>query len=388
LRKEKRLELSVEEIEHLYKNKEFKEIDRYLIYDLEDTKLLCDYLLPAHYNLLECLPEKFYIQHAIYYSTANMWDSIISEYYRNKPQPEPDAKVRYSGGLCYVNPGLYRNAAKIDITSMYPHIMLLYRLYSRKDTEQIMLRVLKYLTGRRLEYKELAKKGDEKAGVKEKSLKILINSAYGFLGTSGRAYNDMEAAASITAHGRAILQVMIDKISSVGSHIIEYDTDGIIFQHSTPEELHYAVQNSLPAGFTVTLEWKDRSIYIPAKKNYIAFNSKNEPLEIKGNKFKGSHINRISKEFPMRYIQSYLDSPESAEKYYNTIIHSIKNRRIDPDILAIRKAITAIEKTIRKIPVWHADRKDFTTDGRRYSINYYFGQINKIKNEIDRVIKK
>ncbi|OBQ31647.1 MAG: hypothetical protein AN487_23840, partial [Anabaena sp. CRKS33] len=74
------------------------------------------------------------------------------------------------------------------------------------------LSILDYLTRERLRLKELGKAGDLAAKQAEAALKVLINSLFGFYGTSGVGFNDMEAAALVTAYGRRILRFMIDVI--------------------------------------------------------------------------------------------------------------------------------------------------------------------------------
>lgn len=66
------------------------------------------------------------------------------------------------------------------------------------------LSILDYLTRERLRLKELGKAGDLAAKQAEAALKVLINSLFGFYGTSGVGFNDMEAAALVTAYVRRI----------------------------------------------------------------------------------------------------------------------------------------------------------------------------------------
>jgi len=69
----------------------------------------------------------------------------------------------------------------------------------------------------------LGKAGDLAAKQAEAALKVLINSLFGFYGTSGVGFNDMEAAALVTAYGRRILRFMIDVIEKAGGIQVESD---------------------------------------------------------------------------------------------------------------------------------------------------------------------
>ncbi len=226
LRDERRLELTADEIKDEYVNGRYEKIIEYLKYDLDDTALLLNHLLPSYYYQKSVLP-KWSIYDLVYRGNASKWNAIVQGFYRDTPMA--DDKVDYEGGLCWAKQGLYRNCCKIDVQSLYPSIMLNYRVHSRKDKDAKMLSVLKYLTDERLRLKELAKKGDVEAKRMQSALKVIINSAYGFLGTEKVAFNDYQAAAKVTAYGREILKHMIKTVESCGGVVCEADTDGIFF---------------------------------------------------------------------------------------------------------------------------------------------------------------
>jgi DNA polymerase I len=144
--------------------------------------------------------------------------------------------------------GLHKHIAKIDVSSLYPSIMLKYGICSRKDTRRVGLSILDYLTRERLRLKELGKAGDLAAKQAEAALKVLINSLFGFYGTSGVGFNDMEAAALVTAYGRRILRFMIDVIEKAGGIQVESDTDGVFFSHTEPLLIFERLQNALPTA--------------------------------------------------------------------------------------------------------------------------------------------
>jgi len=63
----------------------------------------------------------------------------------------------------------------------------------------------------------------------KKSLKILINRFFGFLGFAQGHFADFDAAARVTQIGRDLLKKMIDWLNRHGAKVIEVDTDGIYF---------------------------------------------------------------------------------------------------------------------------------------------------------------
>lgn len=150
---------------------------------------------------------------------------------------------------------MFYHTAKLDVASLYSSIMLSYRIHSCKDVEGWLLRVLKWLTQKRLEYKRLAKeKNDRAAEWMQQSLKVLMNSVYGFYGTSGYPFNEM-GAAEVARLGRELLALIIATIKDLGVIVAEANTDGVIFSHPQPKKVEEAVNAALPAGFKVELEF-------------------------------------------------------------------------------------------------------------------------------------
>jgi hypothetical protein len=103
-------------------------------------------------------------------------------------------------------------------------------------------------------------------------LKILINSFYGFYGTSGLPFADWRIAANITAKGRELLSKMMER-ASVRGKVVEADTDGIIVSlPSAPtEEDHRFFEGLLQEeGYTIETAQYDACL-LRAMKNYSLF---------------------------------------------------------------------------------------------------------------------
>jgi hypothetical protein len=131
---------------------------------------------------------------------------------------------------------------------------------------------LKELTELRLHYKRLAKQGDAEANALQNALKILINSFYGFYGTGGLPFNDMEIASNITAKGRELLSKMMERASARGT-VVEADTDGIIVSlPSAPTEDDHRFFEGLlrDEGYTIETAQYDACL-LRAMKNYSLF---------------------------------------------------------------------------------------------------------------------
>ncbi|MBE9020491.1 ribonuclease H-like domain-containing protein, partial [Chroococcidiopsidales cyanobacterium LEGE 13417] len=228
LRQQQRLVLSYQQILECWQqgaeSQGWAKIRKYLIYDLDDTKSIADKLVPSYYY-----------------------------------------------GLVISVPGLHRNVAKIDVASLYPSIMLKYGICSGKDPRRVGLSILEYLTQERLRLKQRAKAGDIDASHAQSALKVTINSLFGFLGTSGLSFNDMEAAALVTAYGRRILRFAIEFIEMQGGIQVESDTDGIFFSHPQPVQVYETLKAAMPEGIDIELETQATAMFVPSRgaKNYI-----------------------------------------------------------------------------------------------------------------------
>ena len=178
LRDDRRLELDHYQIKQCWDSGDLTTITEYLNYDLDDTKLLADFLLPVVYGQMVYVPD-ITLQDLAVASPARKAQNIHQALIKGR-RPEPDEPKQYEGGKVEcITPGLHHNVAKIDVSSLYPSIMLRYGICSRKDRERRFLGVLDFMRSERLRLKTIAKSNPE-AGFMEKALKVLIGS-YGFL---------------------------------------------------------------------------------------------------------------------------------------------------------------------------------------------------------------
>jgi len=291
------------------------------------------------------------------------------------------------------------------VTSLYPNIMLNYSICSRKDTKKIALIMLKAYTKLRLELKAKAKAGDTEADLVQGALKTLINSLYGFYGTSGYPFNDVTAAALVTAYGRKILRHMIDFVEKSGGIVVECDTDGIYFSAANGEEIYRDLKQKLneEINFDIELEYKDCVMYASDKKNYIIIES-NGKVKKKGSKYAGRDKNWLWTNFVVEYIKRYVKNQDDAEEYKKDIMNKILSKEAF-DLLKVTRKVSKNDKTIIKdaelkgIQISHgsiisfvysdykAKKFTFETENIKiYDIDYYLGEFEKLVKEIKDVI--
>ncbi len=343
LRSDRRLELSVTQINECWQSGDLKTIGEYLTYDLEDTQLLADFLLPVVWYQQQWVTGLSFQDLAVG-SPAIKAQKIHESL--GLSRSEPDERVKFGGGLveCH-SPGLHRNVAKIDVSSLYPSIMLRYGICSRKDPDHKFLGVMRFMTQERLRLKALAKSGDKLADHQQNALKILINGSYGFLGTRGYSYNDMGAAALVTAYGRKILMLMQQVCTDQGATLIESDTDGIMFSSDAPQKVTEAVQAALPDGINVELEFSECGVYVPKSKSYVIVNPAGK-VTVKG-LFRKRDRYPLQNQFPIEYLKRYfMDSPEVAEAYYLDIRSQIESGSMDISQLTVTRKISSAERNL------------------------------------------
>jgi DNA polymerase elongation subunit (family B) len=356
LRKEQRLELTYPQMMdcwHGFKagKNDLSRLRSYLDFDLEDTHLLGQYLIPDIYNQLLFLPS-WSLQTLATAGNATKWNSFLIDGYNGKQDwntrkvtfrheghapitadltsymdamkssfitIEPDTKVSFEGAFTFGKAGIFLNTAKIDVSSLYPGVILGYGIYSCKDLGKKLLSRLAYFRQVRLGYKSLKGwlKGEDvnlmhrieaikqcvkfsvaigfddalltdllksivlndndsikaileslpKAFFKsEGSLKVFINSGYGLFGSTGIAFNDMDCAANVTAYGRKITRFMQSYIETHGGYNFEIDTDGIYFNSESPEknvEIFEGLQKALPEWIEIELEVNGKLMFNP-----------------------------------------------------------------------------------------------------------------------------
>jgi DNA polymerase III epsilon subunit-like protein len=154
--------LSPAQIQHAFQH-DPQTFEAYLLADLRETYALFDILIEPYLGIaaktgldLEDLARK--------HGRGWIWEQHYERHYTVIPQADETRK--YEGGLVVCREGLWFNCAKFDIASLYPTIVLAYRIHSRKDPDQIGLRYLKTYWKERLLLKQKAKEtGDKTAQI-------------------------------------------------------------------------------------------------------------------------------------------------------------------------------------------------------------------------------
>src|SRR5512146_3192638 len=132
--------------------------------------------------------------------------------------------------------GVARRVVKADVASLYPSLMRAYRIGPSRDRLGALLALVDGLVERRLDAKMRARTatpGSPERHTHEAmsaALKLIVNSAYGYLAAGGLTrFADVHAANEVTRRGRDVLAIMCRELAARGVTLLEADTDGVYF---------------------------------------------------------------------------------------------------------------------------------------------------------------
>lgn len=445
-RKEKRLELKYHEIVSYWKSGDPNKIQLvrdYLIFDLEDQRAVTNFFLVSPWYQQMYFPlalQEICVASPARKHNANL-DAFYKKYYgkqlpdgRYYQKPVAQEKLKYGGGHVDVNPGLYQNFFKVDVSSLYPSITLRYCLMSTsKDPLGVFLKTIDTLRSLRYVYKDLGGDSPTKAISRkayielphlfanidlnkidkpifkgcDNSLKVGINGGYGFEGTGGYNFNDIESAALITAYGRIMIKDM-EIVCNKYTNIVSIDTDGIFaspkklididqdairkpYKHPStgamiaiegkpgyinPEYIWCAIQEVLPSDIIIDLETNcpDGAIYAPKMKNYLYWESPDKKPKAKG-VFRKRNRSELQKAFPIEYLRRFaFESKESANEYFNECVTKLAGTKLDRESVTITRVIEEKDKALlaanlgivgETVSFYWGTRQHYTKTGRK-----------------------
>lgn len=216
LEKEGRSFIDASKIKYYYENrkndpKTWENVKKYAEEDSEDALKLFDLMIPAQFYFARTVSKT--ISQIVNGATGSQMNNIMIRGYIQDGHsiPKADEVTSFQGAISFGVPGVYKNAFKQDVASLYPSIMRQYKVGSKeKDPKGYFVKLVDYFALERLKNKKLSKEtGNKYYKDLEQSQKIGANSLYGFLGAPGLNFNYMKGAEFVTKTGREILSQAI-----------------------------------------------------------------------------------------------------------------------------------------------------------------------------------
>ncbi len=185
------------------------------------------------------------------------------------------------GGYVYGNPGMYSNAALLDITSLHPNSAVALK-YFGKHTEnfkqlldaRIYIKHKDYESAKKLFDGRLSKYLDDPKMAKKlsKALKIPINAVYGL--SSARFENpfyDKRNVNNIVAlRGALFMKTLFDEVVERGFTVIHIKTDSIKIADATPAIIKFCMDFAKKYGYSFEHEATYEKICLVNNAVYVA----------------------------------------------------------------------------------------------------------------------
>ncbi|MBL0214806.1 MAG: ribonuclease H-like domain-containing protein [Myxococcales bacterium] len=229
--------------------------------------------------------------------------------------------------------GVAHRIVKADVASLYPSLMRSYRIGPARDHLGAMLALVDRLVERRLAAKASGRAAP--AGSPERSaheamsaaMKLVVNSAYGYLGAGGLTrFADVHAANEVTRRGREVLELMCTQLAARGVRLLEADTDGVYFavpaSWSAADERRVVseVGALLPPLVSLELDGRYAAMLSHEPKNYALLAHDGE-LILRGVAFRSSRAEPFGEAFLRRAVARLLvgDVVGVREAYLSTV---------------------------------------------------------------------
>jgi len=323
-------------------------LKRYNLDDVRETLALSRLLSYSFFLQARIFP--FSYQNCIIRGNATKINSLLLREYLRRGVALPKANPvgeSFEGGYTDVfEYGVIGPIVHCDVASLYPSLLLTYNLQPEKDSLQLFLPLLRDLREFRLSAKKMAKDARDVHrrdyyNALQQTFKVLINSFYGYLGTTLHNFSDQVLAAEVTRLGRETIKYMLQWLRDRGTKPVEIDTDGIYFvpppDICSPEEEENFVEDlskALPAGIDVEMSGRYKAMFSYKMKNYalLGYDSK---IILKGSALKSRGMEKYLREFMKELIQLLLlNQPAKIESLYGEYVQRLRTHGFEISWLA------------------------------------------------------
>jgi DNA polymerase, archaea type len=332
-------------------------VRRYALDDVREVDGLARLLGGAAFALAQMAPRR-YERLADAGPATGILDPLIARAYVRSgyalPKRAEGDGTQHSGAALYLfAAGMARNVVKADVSSLYPSLMRQYRIGPQSDTLGVLLALVDRLVEQRLAAKARAKTAPAGSPARHTdealsaAMKILVNSAYGYLGAINLTrLADVAAANEVTRRGRELLDLLCRELAARGATLLEADTDGVYF--AVPETWTEGDERRIVADVAallpplVKLEFEGRyaAMLSHEPKNY-ALLSYDGTLFLRGVAFHSSRAEPFGERFLRNAIRCLLEGDiAGVRECFEVTAAALRQRSVPAEMVAARVRLT------------------------------------------------
>lgn len=351
-------------------------IRRYALDDVAEVDGLSQRLLGAPFALAGMAPRRYerlasagpamgILEPMLVRAYLRAGTALPQQHVRDSDEPDPHA----GGALHLYATGIAEQVVKADVASLYPSIMRTYQIGPACDRLQVLLSLVDRLTDLRLDHKaaaRMAEPGSLAASVHtayQAAMKILINSAYGYLGAGQMAlFADRHAAGEVTRRGREVLDQVVAALRERGMALIEADTDGVYFavpsswDEARERALVADIAQGLPTGIRLEFEGRYQAMFSHEVKNYALLTYDGE-LIVRGVALHSSRGEPFGERFLRQALRCTLNGDITGVRAaFLQIVAALRNRELTAADVASRVGLSKTPETYAATRATHREQ--------------------------------
>ena len=253
-----------------------------------------------------------------------------------------DGTTHTGAALYLFGTGVAHRIVKADVASLYPSLMRQYKIGPARDHLGAMLALVNQLVDQRLAAKAAART-EPAASAKRytheamsAAMKLVVNSAYGYLGAGGglTRFADVHAANEVTRRGRETLAFMGRELAARGVTLLEADTDGVYFavpqswSEADERQVVSEVAALLPPLVQLEFEGRYAAMLSHEPKNYalLTYDGK---LILRGVAFRSSRAEPFGEAFLRQAVRQLLEGDISGvRETYVQAVSALRTRSL------------------------------------------------------------
>jgi len=332
-------------------------VRRYARDDVEEAAGLGQLLGGAAFALAQMAPRRYERLADAGAATGVIDPMLVRAYVRAGealPTHQPGDGTPHQGAALYLFAcGVARRIVKADVASLYPSLMREYRIGPERDRLGALLTLVDQLVAQRLAAKARAREAEPGSARRfteealSAAMKLVVNSAYGYLGAVGLTrFADVHAANEVTRRGRDVLALLCRELALRGVQLLEADTDGVYF--AVPEHFSEADERRVVAEVAallpplVKLEFDGRyaAMLSHEPKNY-ALQPYSGPLLLRGVAFRSSRAEPFGEQFLRQAITCLLSGDlRGARHAYVATVLALRRRELSTHAVSAKVRLT------------------------------------------------